>query len=711
MKTLVTKGGVLLVHVPWRHLCRNRMVETDGRPQNGLRIRDRRSPRRDRRDSRGVRRLQGDQAFRQGGLAASSADSNGVGGGEVNVEYVRGHRMVGTDGRPQNGLRIRRRGSSPRDRSDPRRLCRLQGHQEVRKGGLAGLHRLVLLALAVCLLTGSLLAGSAVVRASSAQAYVGESFVQSGASLTEEAEHLVEVPDFIPKVWEGGGGIPPEEDVSAWTAFWESSGLFPILGGVLAFGAGAGVGSVICNEVLELEGCWFYGSEGGDTVETAAEGSWVWEDEPGEAGPTGHKVSYPSYVFLRQGKAGGTYAAYNQYSKTCLWGTLSAASVIYDTGATSECSSGEHEVRKLEVAIRYGTTDRQLQGMSKAEAEGYEHYTGKGYCPLAGPESLSCGYNPKPNWPERAVTCLNEPSVCGLTETQRDEIGEHIAANTPSGIKGGVHDPWLSEVEVPAECEVWGLRSTCVEKLEELELVPKVTELDWESAVVKELDLVEPETTREDDANRVVEVVPPVGNNVEVGTEIGLDVNPSYSDMPEYNPEPKTHEKYSEYIARLSPSFNATRETVGETNEDTSAGPDAVLKVAPDPGERVDPNVTTDTQVQTNPHDVPVAAVSLGSCNTEVGSVNFEPLNKDLGSKFPFGIVAFFAGWVQEWETEFADPEFSVHIPHAGTIHVSFSWLDEYITPMRVVLIFASFIGMLWFLGTAALKIQGDASE
>ena len=41
---------------------------------------------------------------------------------------------------------------------------------------------------------------------------------------------------------------------------------------------------------------------------------------------------------------------------------------------------------------------------------------------------------------------------------------------------------------------------------------------------------------------------------------------------------------------------------------------------------------------------------------------------------------------------------------------ISLAFLEDWAEPIRLVFLFASFVGLLWFMGTAFLKLNGDAS-
>lgn len=539
-----------------------------------------------------------------------------------------------------------------------------------------------------------------------ADAFIGESVVREAGHLTKEARDLIKVPDYIPKIWEGGGGGgPPIEEVNAWTDFFEAGGVLPWLGGVAAFGIGTGIGSYICNEVLELEGCWYYGSKEADP--SLGSGEWVFNlSPPGGAPATGPWFAYYwrlkpaaaySYTFEGTGSvpAGCTGAIAPPAGAGQLFIRGSETSWVCSVGAT-------HVFGYQSVASRTQTTNRTLQG-GKGEFNGsHGKYSGSGYCPAVGPGSLACASKPPSNWSERLDKCLGTPSSCGLTEKQRDEIGEHMAATTPKGEKEGLHDPLHAYSTVPSCTATW---TVCAEDLEELQLVPERDSLEWKKAVI------------EKGAAAVLTLSPGTGSEVKTGSKVVVETNPDSGGMPAVIPDPEDHETYSHYIARLNPALDPTRETVSDANEDASAGPDAVLQVSPEPGTRADPATTTAVEVQTNPHDAPVVPLESSGCDASVGSIDFSPLNRGLGNRFPFGLFTWAADWLSEWPDGEEAPSWTLPIVPGGVfggegvhLHLAFGWLEPYIEPIRIVMLLATFVGIIWFLATAALKLQGDTS-
>jgi hypothetical protein len=477
-----------------------------------------------------------------------------------------------------------------------------------------------------------------------------------------------------------------------YTEFFEAGGVLPWLAGVAAFGAGVGIGNYICVEVLDWEGsCLFYSSTEEASIETS-EGSWSYSQKPPAAAeilepapwgaywwcystlPCGQGLSYTGLGGIPKGEGIPQPLGLSGYTRTHL----------YESGGTA----GDYATSPY----RSPSGGHDLAPATAGEAAGGETYSGSGYCPVVGPGSTECLTQPPSNWPERLGTCLSEPAKCGLTEKQRDEIGEHIAGRIP---KSGVSDPWALTVAVP-DCT--GMKATpCKEAVEEIGLDPEVDHLDWKTA-----DL-------EKEANEVVELIPDIATIVEKGSTVKIVANPGEEGMPEVIPDIKPGETYGDYAARLSPGLHPTRVNVTEANQDPSEGPNVALRTQPAELTREAPGSDTDVDVYTNPPDA-AAVLPAGSCDASVGAIDWSPLNKGLGSRFPFGVVGFFAGWVGSWGEPGAPPAVGVHLTDHLVLHISLAFMEPAMPVVRVAFIFLTFVGFLYFLGTAAMNLRGDAS-
>lgn len=617
------------------------------------------------------------------------------------LRFVRGSRMGQTHGRPENGRGIGRGGSPRRRGRDHRDLRDLPDHQA---HGQSRLARLVAVVLAVALVV----AIGAGVTASPARAYLGQAFVETGTTLTDPAKTILTNPTFLTqepplKFYEGGGGPPklPWDGGGWWERPGWSSGLLPAAAAVIGFGAGTVIGSKICNDVLSLEGCWFFSNDSPDPIPSGGE----WEYHANVILPW---VPAFSYVWNQE----AFHLGIQPYGSECGF-PMPAGTTTMFSPETTKCFGVDVP---LGNPVRSPMQNRTLSDVALPGVE-YSPYTGSGYCPTVGPGSTECLSEPPENWAERFRTCLDEPEKCGLTEEQRDQIGQKIASEIP---ETGISNPFALTVEVP-DCSGL-LRSECVDLVEELELVPDVEELDWKTAHLFDLDPVHPYESVEESDNRVVEVTPPAGNIVETETELKITVNPAFKDMPVVVPAREDQESYDEYVQRISEhnsQLKTSRTTVTEANTDTSTGPDGVIRTNPQFGSRQPPDTDTDLEVLTNPHDAPLVVVGGGSCDASVDGLNFSPLIMEYGEKFPFGIFFFVQELLDTWTPEPRAPVWHLTIIPEGVfgfnddLDITFNSnkAATVVEAVRTPLIFLSFVAWLWFLATALLRMRGDDGE
>jgi len=557
---------------------------------------------------------------------------------------------------------------------------------------------------------------------------VGESLVESipgggvGDELTGAAKRVLQNPSTVPEILVDAGAEGGVAEESAVAGVFEGAGILPVLGGALAFGTGAGIGTMICNSILELEGCWSLHTNAADPSLAGFTGTWTFTEKSTKIAFGENTIAKPAeaYEWYWECCSGQKIATWQVTPPECgttskiLPGAMAEAFIPATKPASTECSSPGIKW-PLTVAERYSMSNRDMEGKTKAEAEGsgYPKYSGSGYCPILSP--TTCGSKPPSNWAERVARGIHGEAT-GADPKLVEKVGESIAGHIPGS---GVDDPF--KVKVP-DCA--GLsKATCLVEIEELDLVPKVTELDWDQAVIEELDELEPEKTREEESERIIELVPPPGDNVRTGTEVTIVTNPKEEDMPEFIPKPGEGETEEEYekdkIIPFFPFWEA--EELDDAHTDPTKGPEEITRLDPGEGTRVDPHDPPHIKAKYNPATAPVPVggpvPGTGSCNLSFGRVDWSPLNQPLGSRFPFGVFAFFVGWIGEWTSEFASPEFKFTLVPKGVfgsrglyITADLSRFDALAEVIRVVFLFASFVGLLWFLGTAAMKVQGDSS-
>ena len=534
------------------------------------------------------------------------------------------------------------------------------------------------------------------VAASTAQAFVGEGLVVkpgSPSTLTGPAETILTKPTFLPgTVAEAGAYGGAAESTGALAG---ASGLLGAGATALgAFGLGVGIGTLICHAV-GIEGCLFSSADSADpAVET---GSWVFK-LPGQAvgdSPTGPGLSWYAYI-------GGSIASLEPgYNGAPTSGGCGETAIAGIDGFVSEsepfytCKDSEavkHYVPKARF-YRYGMTNRSLSHVTDSQAETLE----------------SEGLVNSRVEPEDGSTEGVAAALAGQEGNAAARLGEKIA----SEIEGSEVENPYANLTVPS-CE--GLSAAaCLELLEELGLTPSVAYLGWGSAVIPDVNLEEPILSLEAQAEKVQSLSPTAGTKVVEGTKVTVTANPDLEGMPLIVPEDpapgESAESYREKrLVPMAPGWTVKEEVLGEATLDTDYNPNAVVRPVPESGTRLDPETTPKTTVQVNPSTAPPGGGGGGSCAGSYGAIDWAPLNIDVGNKFPFGVIAFFSGWIAEWETGESSPEFDVTIVNDLTIHVALGWLSGTVTYVRLAMVFATFIGFLWFLATAGMKLQGDAS-
>lgn len=525
---------------------------------------------------------------------------------------------------------------------------------------------------------------------STASAFWEETVLNPGKTdLTGPAKTIIEKPTFLPDTVGEAGAAAGEAEAGGVAAVFEGAGVLPALGSALSFGVGAGVGSVICH-AIGIEGCWFYGSESADPA-PPEEWTYVFEAAISIGGYSGLR-SYEYYATSHGGSSFSNHVVGLGGSPACsspkAYGDPGGYAWVYESSGTETvCSvTGVHKV----VLSRSSMANRELRHVTDAEAESL----------VKAGKTSEYPYTAPSNWSEKMASAV--ASAPG--GSAQAHVGEKIA----SEIEGsGVKDPYSSTVTVPScSGEAW---IECKADLEELELVPERSTLTWETAEIE----LEPDA--------VTELSPSPGTELETGTKVVVTTNPDEAAMPVLVPAPKEGETYDDYVARLAPQLKPHRVDVGEASIDPSYGPNVVLRTDPVGGTRVNPEGEHSLEVQTNPATAPAPGAGVGeagSCEASIGSVDFSPLNQPVGSRFPFGVIGFFVAWVGEWSgATYSDPEFSFRIIPSGvfgseglTVTVDLSVIEPAMEAVRIAFLLASFVGLLWFLGTAAMKVQGDSS-
>lgn len=479
------------------------------------------------------------------------------------------------------------------------------------------------------------------------------------------------------------GGVA---ESSGAAGIFQAAGILPALGSVVAFGVGTVIGSEICH-VIGIEGCWYFGSEGADPV---------------PIGPPAYTWTYQTSSWPLNGAAGTVTPPY-----TYLWVKVSggARSFRYPgyygvTTATNTPPCGaEFTVTPKGMSIMLEGDEEGTSGCHRGVAARYamENRT-LDYHATDDPGISNYSYTAPGNWSEKLAG-----QIKGHEGDPAARVGQRIA----SKIAGSeVKNPYGTYVEIP-DCD--GLiYAACEDLLEQRGLTPERVTRTWETA--------DPNGEPEE----VLELDPAKATEVEKGTAVKVTTNPTKEGMPIVIPQPKPGEKYGDYISRLNPGLSPERRDLEAPYVEPGVGPNVVVRTAPEPGTRLDPGTTHKVEVTTNPPDVPVPAAGPGggSCGEGIGAIDWSPLNQPLGSKFPFGVFGFFVAWIGEWESgEGVEPKWSVPLVPNGVfgsdgieVDIDLGFMQPMVNVVRTIFLFASFVGLLWFLGTAAAKLQGDGS-
>jgi hypothetical protein len=548
------------------------------------------------------------------------------------------------------------------------------------------------------------------VAASPAQAYLGETYVETspgggaGDTLTGPAKTILANPTFLPNevnAAQTAGGTTLAEDT---VTLAEGSGIFPEVGLALgAFGLGAGIGSVICNEILELEGCWGFSSNGTDPA-VAGPPEWKYFKDPPEGCLTYTVCAgAPHYTWWYHSTTSapyrGVYVGKGGLPNPCEGASsLPAAADGYfsiGTEVTWLCEvKGVHKFGYQTLPQASKLTGTNFNGYTKAgaAATGLKTYTGTGYCPTASP--TTCLNHPPSNWGERFARGLHNTESGASSEAKAD-LGQAIAhAISPSTVK----NPYGTYVNVP-DCD--GLvYATCAKELEEAGLEPHREDLDWSEVT----------TTTPDE---VTELQPAKSTEVEKGTGVKVITNPDEEGMPVVIPDVEPDETYSHYAARLNPALSPHRVNVGEAFTDAELGPSAVLRVAPSTGTKVDPHASTEVEVQTNPETAPDAGPGTSAWTApSIPSIDLSPLAAvSIGcSSFPFGVFCWIGDGLTSWGSSGTCPSFGIPI-HDSELAVDFCQFEPAMEIIRPVLVVLACFTLAAMFAYAALGIGGGAGS
>lgn len=537
------------------------------------------------------------------------------------------------------------------------------------------------------------LAVQAVITPGRAEAFLGESSVIDPATgkLTSAAEALLKqgktLPEIIAEARSFGGAGAAGDALGV----FEAAGLFPTVATMVGgFAAGFEIGSEVCG-LLGISGCFHLWSEVGLNSLTATgaavpeKGNWCWSSAAVNGGPTFSYYWRGGTTSCSGGRttvpvAGDNPIVVEKGCTTYVAATGSTSSAIVEPGVWWCGSSSAKVFADMRAYWRSSMADNYL------EFNGSDS-----------PSIPNVSFSADSSWSKNAASAMTG-----------SEAGEKVGQVIAHRLAPEIPSPYSLTVEVP-DCDGL-LYPACEELLEERGLkVTRVTRT-WETA--------EPDGEPEE----VLELDPKRGTEVEKGTAVKVVTNPDEKGMPLVVPSPGEGETYDEYITRLAPGLNPERKTRTMDTLDPKLGPDGVIGTSPAPGTRLNPSTEHDVRVDTNPDTAPpvgeVPGVGGSTCSATVPAVDLSPLNLNPGDKFPFGTVGFFVGWVGEWEFPETAPAWWLTIVPAGVfgvdddirVHVELAALAPIADAVRVAFLLLAFVGFLWFLGTAAMNLNGDAS-
>lgn len=518
-------------------------------------------------------------------------------------------------------------------------------------------------------------AGATGVAASRADAFVGEGSVLDPVkkALTPAAETVVKQGKFIPETVLKAGAAGGVGAAGQAAGVFQAGSVLPVLGSVLAFGVGAGIGSEICH-VIGIEGCWFYGSEGAD-VSPAAKWSYASKSWEYTFGGTTIKGDAFQFVYSTStGLNGAPVGTASVSTEHCAFGDF-GRTAFFGTGKTEACPGYPAEVREIGVSARSSMENRTLD-----------------YHATDNPAIGNYSYSAPSNWSNKMYDALVGAGG------EAGKVGEEIASSIPGS---EVPSPYALEVVIP-DCDGL-LYAACEELLEERGLkVTRVTRT-WETA----------DTDAEPD--EVLELDPSKATEVEKGTTVTVTTNPDEAGMPIVIPEPGARETYDEYAAKLNPGLTPERKDLTEAYIDPARGPDEVVSTTPGPGTRVNPTTGAEVTVRTNPAEAP-APGTAGWTAPAIPALDLTPLTEvSVGcNTFPFGVFCWLQDGLSGWSSSGTCPEIDVplgtSVSAENELPFDLCQFEPAMEIIRPVLVLVATLGLGMMFAYAALGIGGSGS-
>lgn len=551
------------------------------------------------------------------------------------------------------------------------------------------------------------------IAASRAEAFIGEPDVikpGSPPTLTPGAEDVLKNPKTIPELIGKGQSFGGPAEANGAARALQIGRVLPAIGTAVAgFSAGWEIGAEICG-VLGIGGCFhLYGDSGAEPVVVTggypSGGSWQFKDAA--------FIGVPSHNYVwKFGTSGGGYEAIvTGRSADCKsWNGPGDASYWITRAAKTTCltEGGLESEGPYVTAVRLGMEGLNLQHNATDN-----------------PAIPNVAYTAPGNWSAETAAALSESA-------EGERVGQHIA----SQLEGSeVASPYSLTVEIPEECGVGQKVGPCVEELEELELVPEVEELDWEEAVVEELDELEPEETREEESEKIVEIAPPLPAEVVIGEKVELEVNPKKKDMPVFLPVPGEGadgegEKEDEYKKRLAPIFIPDVGELDDGTLDPNKGPARVTRsypttddgtfTDPDGHTRFDPDTEHPVKVWKNPETAPKTGggTATGSWTApSIPAIDMSPLTGiSIGcSTFPFGIFCWLGDGLSGWSTSgtcsSVDVPLGTSVDPANELPFDLCQFEPAMEIIRPVLVLVATLCLGWFFAAASMGLGGGNDD
>ncbi len=285
----------------------------------------------------------------------------------------------------------------------------------------------------------------------------------------------------------------------------------------------------------------------------------------------------------------------------------------------------------------------------------------------------------------------HEPEVGAKGALSPEELNPVDAKTLPQPVRTYVetHDektllPGVEEGEIVTVPNCNGLlRTACEERMETVGLIPEISPLDWEHAV-----LTKP-------ADAVIETKPDEGEERKVGTYIDIITNPLV--MPKVIPPLERNEPLEKYEEHLEKEGFHSFESKEATEVNSATGPGDVTAVNPASGTRIDPSTEPKVEVETNPDTAPEP--EGGFSGPTLPGIKFPKLGVAC-TAFPFGVPCWIVKEFTLWSATSKTPEWEVggykvrstSIPSAK---ISLAFLEPVMVIVRPFMILFSTIGLV----------------